>query len=90
MRIGGGGVRGGGGGGEEEEEGRTGTLASGIHIPNLLTNYPTKLHEIKTMCTNITPEHICLIVMYVHEYYSRTYLSNCHVCTRVLLPNIFV
>ena len=27
-------------------------------IPNLLTNYAMKLHEIKTMCTNITPEHI--------------------------------
>ena len=26
-------------------------------IPNLLPNYPTKLHEI--MCTNITPEHTC-------------------------------
>ena len=35
-------------------------LASRIHIPNLLTNYPTKLHEIKT----------------VHEYYSQTYLSK--------------
>ena len=38
-----------------------GILASGIHIPNLLTNYSTKLHEIKTMSTNITPEHIGLI-----------------------------
>ena len=36
-------------------------LASGIHIPNLLTNYPMKLHEIKN---------------YVHEYYSRTYLPT--------------
>ena len=34
--------------------------ASGIHIPNLLKNYPMKLHEIKT----------------VHEYFSRAYLSN--------------
>ena len=48
--------------------------APGIHIPNLLTNYPTKLHEIKTMCTNITPEH----------------MSNCHVCAPILLPNISV
>ena len=30
-------------------------------IPNLLTNYPMKLHEIKTMCTNITLEYICKI-----------------------------
>ena len=37
------------GGGEGD-----GVLASGILIPNLLTNYPTKLHEIKTMCTNIS------------------------------------
>ena len=26
--------------------------------PNLLTNYPKKLHEIKTMCANITHEHL--------------------------------
>ena len=40
-------------------------LASDMHIPNLLKNYPMKLHKIKTMCTNITPEHVsdfcCLI-----------------------------
>ena len=37
-------------------------LATGIHIPNLLTNYPMKLLEIKTMCTNITHEHIYIYV----------------------------
>ena len=37
--------------------GRGCILASGIHIPNLLPTYPTKLQKIKTM----------------HEYYSRTY-----------------
>ena len=36
-------------------------LPSGLCIPNLLTNYRMKLHEIKTMCTNISPEHTCLI-----------------------------
>ena len=46
--MGGGGGRGGwwwGGGG---------ILPPGIGIPNLLTNYPMKLHEIKTMCTNLS------------------------------------
>ena len=40
----------------------TGTLRalrpSGTHIPNLLTNYQMKLHEIKTMCTTISHEHM--------------------------------
>ena len=27
----------------------------------VLTNYPMKLHNIKTMYTNITPEYLCLI-----------------------------
>ena len=39
----------------------------GIHIPDLLKNYPMKLHEIKTMCTNISPEHMsnfrCTIII---------------------------
>ena len=35
--------------------------ASSIYTPNLLTNYPTKLHKIKN---------------YVYEYRSQTYLSN--------------
>ena len=41
-----------------------GGVASGIHIPNLLTNYPMKIHKIKTMC--YTPEYMsnfrCIII----------------------------
>ena len=33
-------------------------VASGIHSPNLLTDYPIKLLEIESMCMYITPEHI--------------------------------
>ena len=46
---------GGGGGG--------GILASGKHIPNLLTNCPTKLQEIKSMYANITPGQCTQILL---------------------------
>ena len=45
-----------------------GMQASGIHIPNLPANYPMNLHEIKTMCTNITPEHIDQIFLYNYNW----------------------
>ena len=44
-----------------------GGINSGIHIPNLLTNYPMNLHQIKAMCTNITLEHICPIFVCISQ-----------------------
>ena len=65
----------------------SGLLASGIHIPNLLTNYsrthvirilrgPRNLFELHDYSSYRSSDYMSSTVAMCTEYYSRTYLSN--------------